>query len=322
MRRKKVTPDNLWNCDEKGITMGRGGHKEKAIVRPGTKQAMALSEGSREFVSVLESISAAGRIIPPFMVYQGKTHRASYYVQPTLAPARARARAPVPAPAPASTIQVLWNVGSRGVSKAAASITSTWRGVETKGAIFAVSPSGYMDDELGFAYISEHFEPATRPKADRHGNRPVRVLIVDGHSSHVHYRVVEFARNHGIYMICLPPHSTHLMQPLDVGCFGLLQCIYQRQLRSWFTANPLALMNKAIFYSLLTATRYEVYTPEVIISAWKNLGCWPINMNYTGEEKAAFGKATSGKAASGKATPGKAALGKSTSGGAAPVKDY
>jgi len=79
-RRKKVTPDNIWNCDEKGITMGRGGQREKAIVRAGRKEAMALSEGSREFVSVLETISAAGRIISPFIIYQGKTHRASYYL--------------------------------------------------------------------------------------------------------------------------------------------------------------------------------------------------------------------------------------------------
>jgi len=35
--RKGVTPDNIWNCDEKGITMGRGGQKEKAIVHVGKK---------------------------------------------------------------------------------------------------------------------------------------------------------------------------------------------------------------------------------------------------------------------------------------------
>ena len=112
VRRKGVTPDNIWNCDEKGITMGRGGQREKAIVlylqpvlnpkcydgarvleasgrpmekaivRAGTKQAMAFPEGSQEFVSVLETISAAGQIIAPFIVYQGKTHRASYYHRP------------------------------------------------------------------------------------------------------------------------------------------------------------------------------------------------------------------------------------------------
>ena len=79
-RCKKVTLDNIWNCDERDITMGRGSQREKAIVHAGRKEAMVLSEGSREFVSVLEKISAASRIISPFIIYQGKTHRASYYL--------------------------------------------------------------------------------------------------------------------------------------------------------------------------------------------------------------------------------------------------
>ncbi|KAF8425516.1 tetrapyrrole methylase [Tirmania nivea] len=118
-RRKKVTPDNIWNCDEKGITMGRGGQREKAIVRAGRKEAMALSEGSREFVSVLETISVAGHIISPFIIYQGKIHRVSYYLNGLSTTAR-----------------------SKGISQAAASIISTWRGVECKETTFTVSPNG------------------------------------------------------------------------------------------------------------------------------------------------------------------------------------
>lgn len=77
--RKLVTPDNIWNCNEKGITMGRGGHHEKAIVYAGTRTTMALTESSREFVSILETISTAGRVISPFIVYQRKTHRRVLY---------------------------------------------------------------------------------------------------------------------------------------------------------------------------------------------------------------------------------------------------
>ena len=54
--------------------MGKGGAREKAIVRAGYQNARALSEGSREFISVLETISAGGRIIASFIIYQGKTH--------------------------------------------------------------------------------------------------------------------------------------------------------------------------------------------------------------------------------------------------------
>jgi len=38
-----------------------------------------MTEGSHEFCSVLETVSAGGVIIPPFIVWQGKTHRESYY---------------------------------------------------------------------------------------------------------------------------------------------------------------------------------------------------------------------------------------------------
>jgi len=101
--------------------MGRGGQKETAIVRVGKKEATALSEGSREFLSVLETISAAGRIIALFIIYQGKTHRISYYVSGL-----------TPKPSNAKTQQqglhkIVCNPGVPGNSKfkAAASIAST-----------------------------------------------------------------------------------------------------------------------------------------------------------------------------------------------------
>jgi len=118
--------------------MGRGGQKEKAIVRAGKKEATALSEGSREFVSVLETISAARRIIAPFIIYQGKTQRISYYVS-GLAPKASDAKTQRQGPH-----KIVRNPGVQGNSKfkAAASIASTWPGVEACDTTFAVSPSG------------------------------------------------------------------------------------------------------------------------------------------------------------------------------------
>ena len=31
-------------------------------------------------------------------------------------------------------------------------------------------------------------------------------------------------------VLCLPPHSTHLLQPLDVGLFGPLQHAYPEEI--------------------------------------------------------------------------------------------
>ena len=60
--------------------MGRNGSRTMAIVRAGGRTTVRMMmEGSREFCSVLKSISAVGVVIPPFIVWQGKSHRESYY---------------------------------------------------------------------------------------------------------------------------------------------------------------------------------------------------------------------------------------------------
>lgn len=52
--------------------------------------------------------------------------------------------------------------------------------------------------------------------------RPI-LLILDGHGSHLTDRMIELAIEHDIHLYCLPPHTTHRLQPLDVGVFGPLQ---------------------------------------------------------------------------------------------------
>ena len=46
------------------------------------------------------------------------------------------------------------------------------------------------------------------------------VLFVDGHHSHVGLDLIHLARSRGVHLFCLPPHTTHLLQPLDVGVYA------------------------------------------------------------------------------------------------------
>ncbi len=59
---------------------------------------------------------------------------------------------------------------------------------------------------------------------DRHTEQKAgklhRLLLVDGHSSHVNLRFVNYCDKHRILLVILPPHSTHRLQPLDVGIFS------------------------------------------------------------------------------------------------------
>ena len=207
--------------------MGRNNVRTMAIVRAGGR-AIAMTEGSREFCSVLETVNATGVVIPPFIVWQGRTHRQSYYSE---------------------------------------------SGIKME-ATFAVSESGYMDDELGLEYIKKHFDPYTRDATfksekaeDAKYGGPARCLIVDGHSSHIAWKVVQYALDNNIYVICLPSKSTHLLQPLDVGCFGVLQVTYEKNLTEWFRKKPCGVITKPVFLEILHKTRTEVYTIACITGA-------------------------------------------------------
>ncbi|KAH3956578.1 hypothetical protein HBH52_256050 [Parastagonospora nodorum] len=56
-----------------------------------------------------------------------------------------------------------------------------------------------------------------------------RLLIIDGHESHNSLEFQQYYKDNKIITICMPPHSSHLLQPLNVGCFAPLKKAYRRQ---------------------------------------------------------------------------------------------
>ena len=56
------------------------------------------------------------------------------------------------------------------------------------------------------------------------------VLFVDGHGPHISHSLVSTACKEGVIM-CLPPHSRHLLQPLDVTHYGPLKTVWKEILK-------------------------------------------------------------------------------------------
>ena len=67
---------------------------------------------------------------------------------------------------------------------------------------------GLVIPGFGRLWIEAVFDPQTRGIA----NGCTRLLIVDAHSSHFTYELLDYARTHDIVVICLPPHTTHALQ--------------------------------------------------------------------------------------------------------------
>ena len=61
--------------------------------------------------------------------------------------------------------------------------------------------------------------------------RPL-LLIYDGHGSHITYTTIKTAMDNKIIILALPPHCSHALQPLDVGCFAPLKKTWKTVLNS------------------------------------------------------------------------------------------
>jgi hypothetical protein len=50
-----------------------------------------------------------------------------------------------------------------------------------------------------------------------------------------------------VYLLFLPVHTSHVLQPLDLGCFSSLKVVYRRQIREFNTLMDETKIGKAKF---------------------------------------------------------------------------
>jgi hypothetical protein len=96
----------------------------------------------------------------------------------------------------------------------------------------ATTDNGWTTNEVGLNWI-KHFDQHTAPRT----KGTYRLLILDGHESHHSTEFELYCQNHNIITLCMPPHSSHYLQPLDVGCFGPLKQAYGRQVEDLMRAH-------------------------------------------------------------------------------------
>ena len=82
------------------------------------------------------------------------------------------------------------------------------------GCKFANTYSSWMEDHVFENWFHGSFVPAVAEK-----EKPV-VVFLDGHGSHLTYKTVVTAVAEKIEIVCLPPHTSHALQPMDITVFG------------------------------------------------------------------------------------------------------
>ena len=83
---------------------------------------------------------------------------------------------------------------------------------------YAYNMKGWTNNEHGIKWI-KLFDAATVHKT----NGKKRLLLCDGHDSHISTELVRNSIDDDILILLVNPHSSHLMQPLDIVVFGPLK---------------------------------------------------------------------------------------------------
>lgn len=100
------------------------------------------------------------------------------------------------------------------------------------------------------------------------------MIVLDGHESHLSAAFEEFCKEKNIITLCLPAHSSHITQPLDVGCFSVLKRSYGKELEAFIKAH-INHITKPEFFIAFKAAHAATMTAENIKAGFRGAGLVP-----------------------------------------------
>ena len=147
------------------------------------------------------------------------------------------------------------------------------------GVYFGRTPNGWISTELFYGWIANHFSKLVT-------QWPV-VLIVDGHSTHIDLEVSKLCRDLQIHLYCLPPHTSHVLQPLDVGFFSSLKVSWGKAFENYKFSNPGIPLTKYTFAAVFKSAWIDCVKKSTITNSFKESGICPFNPGVIHHERLA-----------------------------------
>jgi hypothetical protein len=149
---------------------------------------------------------------------------------------------------------------------------SNWTTYPTPGWHYGFSDNGYNDSKICLEWLTRVFNPQTRGLA----NGKPRVLICDGFGTHETLEILEFCLSNNIILCRLPSHTSHKLQPCDVGVFAPLKMAYRDEVERLNRAGIDAI-GKEHFTYLYDPAQHRALTKGNITAAWAASGLFPFN---------------------------------------------
>jgi hypothetical protein len=134
----------------------------------------------------------------------------------------------------------------------------------------ALSDSGFINDYIAYHWI-RHFDVLSRDIT----NKQYRLLLMDNYGSHLTYDFIEYCEKKKIILYCFPPHTTHILQPLDSVPFQQYKHYHAKIVNQQARLGGMLFDKDDFFYSLRDI-RKQTFTPRTIRSGFARCGIMPL----------------------------------------------
>ncbi|KAJ6240601.1 hypothetical protein M0813_03068 [Anaeramoeba flamelloides] len=134
------------------------------------------------------------------------------------------------------------------------------------------SPKGFITKELFYKWTRDVFIPEVEAIRlfYKFPKNKWALLVLDGHSSRADLRAIHLLQQHHIDCVVIPGHSSHVLQPLDVGIFKHFKTELKKQQRHKDK-------NKE-FYLVLDHCLNLATSAMRIVEAFRKAGIYPLNL--------------------------------------------
>ena len=221
IRRIGVKPLTIWNVDETGIALGVCNSHTVLGTTATTKSYMQTPE-NREWVSIIECVSAIGKKIKPVVIFRGKSLQSSWFT-PDKVP----------------------------------------------DFLYTSSENGWTSNAIAVEWLRRVFLPETNT------NGAPRLLLLDNHGSHITVQFMKICWENNVTVFYLIPHSSHILQPLDLCPFSVVKSRYRDEISNLAALADEIAVKKNLFIEVYNKARNEGMTEYNIRAGWSATGIYP-----------------------------------------------
>ena len=144
--------------------------------------------------------------------------------------------------------------------------------------VYTVCPSGWMEKEQFVEWFKEVFLVYTRHLLRK------KFLFLDGHGSHVSIELIDLAVQTEVDLLCVPAHTSHALQPLDVGVFSVVKKTWIKTLKRFFLEKGFQSISMTNFAKLLAKIFCDSFKPHHAVARFYKSALFPLDSTKVTKE--------------------------------------